>query len=109
MDGSATRYFGAVRYEELAGRFRNLPPRARRGGGAVTASKGRRSGPADEGQLLLSPAQVAMLLGCSRSTVDRMVADGSLPHVLLRSGRRKKQYGIRRVTLQRWLEKQERK
>jgi excisionase family DNA binding protein len=58
---------------------------------------------------LLSPDQTAQLLCCSRSTVDRLVSDGILPHVLLRRGRRKRQYAIRRESLRRWIERNETK
>ena len=70
----------------------------------------RRSRKVSDAELeLLSPDAVAQMWNVSRSTIDQMIADGSLPFVKLRSGRRKKLFGIRRITLRRWLEKNERK
>ena len=61
----------------------------------------------DDALQLLSPDQVAALLSCSRATVDRLVRSGRLAHVTLASGKRKKLYGIRRKTLQRFIEQNE--
>jgi excisionase family DNA binding protein len=43
---------------------------------------------------LLAPGQVATLIGVSRNTVDRMVADGELPSVVLRRGARQQMVRI---------------
>jgi excisionase family DNA binding protein len=43
---------------------------------------------------LLAPGQVAKLIGVSRNTVDRMVADGELPSVVLRRGARQQMVRI---------------
>jgi len=43
---------------------------------------------------LLSPLQVARLIGVSRQTVDRMVDDGELPSVVLRQGGRQRMVRI---------------
>lgn len=45
----------------------------------------------NDGQLLLSPANVAYLLGCSYDEVIRLLDDRTLPHIRLRSN------GFRRV------------
>ena len=54
-------------------------------------------GPEDEGgglPPLLSPQQAAKLIGVSRQTIDRMVADGELPSVVLREGTRQRMVRI---------------
>ena len=57
---------------------------------------------------LLNPAQVGELLGISRSSVLRMIDDGQLPAICLRSGRRKKVWRIRREVLEKWVLNKER-
>lgn len=57
---------------------------------------------------LLMPENVAEALAVSRSTVLRMVADGSLPAVCLRRGKRKAVYRIREEVLERWVLSKER-
>ena len=52
---------------------------------------------------LLSVEQTAGLLQVSRQTIDRMISEGVLPAILLRSGRRKKVWRIREEVLERWL------
>jgi excisionase family DNA binding protein len=52
---------------------------------------------------LLTPETVAEQLSVSRSTVLRMIQDGALPAVCLRSGRRKKVWRVREEVLQRWV------
>src|SRR5262245_11225332 len=52
---------------------------------------------------LLTPESVAEQLAVSRSTVLRMIADGALPAVCLRSGRRKKVWRVREEQLERWV------
>src|SRR5437588_5613451 len=54
----------------------------------------RRLGPPSPQAQLLSPKQAADRLGVSRSTVDRMILDGSLEFVPLRQGKRKRLIGI---------------
>lgn len=61
--------------------------------------------PADPG---LSVDQVAKELGTKRSTARRMIIDGAIPYYVLRSGKRKKLYRVRRSVLMRWIESQER-
>jgi excisionase family DNA binding protein len=56
---------------------------------------------------LLSIEAVAEVFGLSRQTVTRMVIEGSLPAICLRSGKRKKIWRIREEVLQRWLEQKE--
>jgi excisionase family DNA binding protein len=51
----------------------------------------------------LTPELVAEQLAVSRSTVLRMIADGALPAVCLRSGRRKKIWRIREDQLNKWI------
>ena len=58
---------------------------------------------------LLTPEIVAESLAVSRSTVLRMIADGSLPAVCLRKGKRKGVYRIREEQLERWVTARERK
>ena len=52
---------------------------------------------------LLTPESVAEQLSVSRSTVLRMINDGALPAVCLRSGRRKKVWRIRQEVLDKWV------
>jgi excisionase family DNA binding protein len=52
---------------------------------------------------LLTPENVADALAVSRSTVLRMIADGALPAVCLRSGRRKKVWRVREELLVKWI------
>jgi excisionase family DNA binding protein len=61
---------------------------------------------------LLSVEAVAEILDVSRQTTNRMIVDGQLPAILLRSGRRKKVWRVRPEALERWLtdkEKQSKK
>src|SRR5690348_557730 len=57
---------------------------------------------------LLDPEQASELLGISRSSVIRMIVDGQLPAVCLRSGRRKKVWRVRREVLEKWVMGKER-
>lgn len=52
---------------------------------------------------LLTIEQTAELLLTSRQTVNRMIAEGALPAILLRSGKRKEAWRIREEVLERWL------
>src|SRR5262245_14996191 len=52
---------------------------------------------------LLTPESVSEQLAVSRSTVLRMISDGALPAVCLRSGRRKKVWRVRQEQLERWV------
>jgi excisionase family DNA binding protein len=45
---------------------------------------------ADDLPPLLGPGQAAKLLGVSRNTMDRMIADGQVPSVVLREGPRQR-------------------
>lgn len=62
-----------------------------------------------ERQPLLTVQQVAAILNTSRGTVTRMVIEGQLPAIKLRSGKRKKMYRVRREVLDRWILTKERK
>ena len=57
---------------------------------------------------LLRPESVAKVLSVSRSTVLRMIADGVLPAVCLRRGKRKAVYRVRQEILDRWILSKER-
>lgn len=57
---------------------------------------------------LLSVEEAADTLGVSRQTVTRMIAEGSLPAILLRSGRRKKVWRLRPEVLEKWILQKER-
>lgn len=57
---------------------------------------------------LLTPENIAEALAVSRSTVLRMISDGSLPSVCLRKGKRKGVYRIREEVLERWVLSRER-
>ena len=57
---------------------------------------------------LLDPETVAQQLSVSRSTVLRLIADGAIPAVCLRRGRRKNVYRIRQEVLDRWIINKER-
>jgi excisionase family DNA binding protein len=74
--------------------------------GMVEGSEGRVR--AKKKMKLLSVEEVAEALGVSRQTVSRMIAEGSLPAICLRSGRRKKVLRIRPEALDRWLAAKER-
>jgi excisionase family DNA binding protein len=52
---------------------------------------------------LLKPESAAELLAISRSTLLRMIRDGVLPAVCMRSGKRKKIWRIRQEVLERWI------
>jgi excisionase family DNA binding protein len=52
---------------------------------------------------LLKPETAADVLAVSRSTVLRMIADGSLPAICLRAGRKKKVWRIRQEHLEKWV------
>jgi excisionase family DNA binding protein len=52
---------------------------------------------------LLDPEQASELLGISRSTVIRLIVDGQLPAICLRSGSRKKVWRIRKEILEKWV------
>jgi excisionase family DNA binding protein len=58
---------------------------------------------------LLTPEAAAEQLAVSRSTVLRMISDGQLPAICLRSGRRKKVWRVREEVLQKWILAKERK
>jgi excisionase family DNA binding protein len=68
---------------------------------AAAGKTGSRLGPAHPEANVLSPAQAATELGCSRSTVDRKIADGTLRAVRLRKGRRKSLYSIPKSEIER--------
>jgi excisionase family DNA binding protein len=57
---------------------------------------------------LLSVEAAAEALDVSRQTVTRMIADGQLPAVCLRSGKRKKVWRIRPEQLEKWIVQKER-
>ena len=57
---------------------------------------------------LLTPENVAESLSVSRSTVLRMIGDGSLPAVCLRRGKRKGVYRIREEQLEKGVMSRER-
>jgi excisionase family DNA binding protein len=58
---------------------------------------------------LLTPEAVAEQLAVSRSTVLRMIQDGALPAVCLRSGRRKKVWRVRQEVLEKWVMSREKR
>lgn len=57
---------------------------------------------------LLRPAEIAQVLAISRSSVMRMIDEGQLPAVMLRSGKRKKTYRVREEVLEKWVLSKER-
>ena len=57
----------------------------------------------ENGMRLLTLAQTAEQLQVSGQTIGRMIAEGTLPAILLRSGKRKKAWRIREEVLERWL------
>ncbi len=61
--------------------------------------------PVDPG---LTVDQIAKDLGVTRSSARRMIIDGSIPSYVVRTGRRKKMFRVRRSVLLRWIETQER-
>jgi excisionase family DNA binding protein len=61
--------------------------------------------PVDPG---LTVDQVAKELGAKRNSVRRMIVDGAIPHYIVRAGKRKKMFRVRRSVLMRWIEAQER-
>src|SRR5262245_13594561 len=56
---------------------------------------------------LLDPEQVSEILGISRSTVIRMIADKQIPAIRLRSGERKKVWRVRKEALETWVHAKE--
>ena len=52
---------------------------------------------------LLRADEVSVILDVSRSTARRMMLDGTLPAILLRSGKRKKIYRVRESELERYV------
>ena len=56
---------------------------------------------------LLSVDQVADVLGISRWTVAEMLQSGSLPGIVLKSGRRKKMWRVSEQALQKWIDQKE--
>ena len=52
---------------------------------------------------LLRAEDVAIILDVSRSTARRMLIDGTLPAICLRSGQRKKVYRVRESELERFV------
>lgn len=58
---------------------------------------------------LLRAEEVAVILDVSRSTARRMLLDGTLPSICLRSGKRKKVYRVRESALERFVLSLERK
>jgi excisionase family DNA binding protein len=57
---------------------------------------------------LLSIVEIAAQLSVSRATINRMVAEGILPAITLRSGKRKRVLRFRQEVIDRWLVAQER-
>jgi excisionase family DNA binding protein len=58
---------------------------------------------------LLTPEIVAEQLSVSRSTVLRLIQDGSLPAVILKAAKRKKIYRVRPEALEKWVIGREKK
>jgi excisionase family DNA binding protein len=58
-------------------------------------------------RIALSIDQVAALIGLSRWTVSTMLEEGTLPGFVLRTGRRKKIWRVRKDVLQKWIEARE--
>lgn len=52
---------------------------------------------------LLTPKQVAEMFQLSLSTLSRMAGAGQIPHVVLRTGRRKKVIRFRTEEIEAWL------
>jgi excisionase family DNA binding protein len=73
--------------------------------GATNKKARKEYTPADPG---LSVDHVAKELGVTRSSARRMIVDGTIPHYIVRAGRRKRMYRVRRSVLIRWIESQER-
>lgn len=75
---------------------------------APQPANGGRKKRGNPNSMLKTVEESAELLGLSRQTVQRMISEGTLPAVCLRSGRRKKTWGIRKEALERWLQGRER-
>lgn len=56
---------------------------------------------------LLDPRQVSKRLNVSRSTAMRLIVSGTIPAILLRSGKRKHIWRVSRQSLDRWIEVRE--
>lgn len=56
---------------------------------------------------LLTPEEIASKLGISRSSVCRLITEGQLPAICLRSGKRKRTFRIRESALENWIKKRE--
>jgi excisionase family DNA binding protein len=57
---------------------------------------------------LLTPEQVAEVLEVSRSTARRLLVEGVIPCVSIRSGKRKSVLRVREEILERWVMSRER-
>ena len=57
---------------------------------------------------LLSPQQVADVLGVSASTSLRLITSGQLPCIVLRAGKQRKLYRVREQALEQWIVRKER-
>lgn len=52
---------------------------------------------------LLTPKSLADMLDVSQATISRMCSSGDLPHIVLRSGRRKRVIRFRAEDVEKWL------
>jgi excisionase family DNA binding protein len=52
---------------------------------------------------LLTPKQVAEMFQLSLATLSRMAGAGQIPHIILKTGRRKKVIRFRTEEVERWL------
>jgi excisionase family DNA binding protein len=56
---------------------------------------------------LLGPREVAEFLSLKKSTVHRLLADGSIPSVIVTNGQRRRSFRVRPSVLEKWLRARE--
>jgi excisionase family DNA binding protein len=56
---------------------------------------------------LLSPADLAHILGLKKSCIYRMLSTGEIPSVIVTNGGRKRSFRVRPSLLEKWLKRRE--
>ena len=56
---------------------------------------------------LLNPSQVAEVLNLKKSTVHRLLAEGSIPSVPVTGSQRRRSFRVKPSVLQKWIESRE--
>lgn len=58
-------------------------------------------------ELLLNPTDIAEILGFRRSKVNRMLATGEIPSLIVSQGERRRAFRVKPSELSRWLKSRE--